>query len=381
MVKRARTFRLGTIAVALATGGCIAVFGLDPLSEGVHADEAGAPDGGAPDGDGGDASPPPPPPTCAVDDIGLAPRPAISPADAGLDRVLFAVMTLDLGINPNADPPGFDLDRRGERTSCAPPDSGISKRDGGDGTGVDNASFRFLQSVGVLFPSLTPAKIGARLEARYFGLVFGLYNWNGTPNDKDVLLALFPTLNDVAGDGGTWRPDERFLINAGSELGSDEGWITEGRLVARFETLTIPIRSSNDEVRSFDIALEDAWVTAKLDGSKLVEGTIGGRLRARDLLHEVSLLYNDAVNPPVYVCDSVNDFKPQVCEGLDLRGNHCDDFRDLPCDALSFGARFEASEIEELGESHLREDEEYRTDPGRLPPSERCPGAPVFDCP
>lgn len=384
MVKRARPFRLGTIAVALATGGCIAVFGLDPLSERAHVDEAGAPDSGIPDGDVGDVGDASL--GCTVD-IDLAPRPVDSSTDPGPERTLFAVTTLDLGINPNADPPGLDLDRRGERASCFPPDSGVPEREGG-GEGVDNASSRFLQTVGYLFPSLKPAKIQDRLAAHYFGLVFALESWNGELNDKDVLLSLFPTLDDVAGDGGMWRPDARFIINVGSELHSEEGWITEGRLVARFKTLTLPIRSSNDELRSFDIVLEDAWVTAKLEGPRLVEGRLGGRLRPRDLLHEVSLLFNDIVQPHAYICANVNTFKSQVCGGLDLRGARCDDFHDLPCDALSFGAGFEASAIDALGAVHERTDDEYVTDPERLPPSQRClpeagvDAAPaIYDCP
>jgi hypothetical protein len=384
-----KLFRSTVVGLAIASGGCIVVFGLDPLSERAP-DSGAATDAGtdAPKVDAGiDAGP------CQVDDIGLA-RPTTSAPIDGPPRILLAFTSLDIGVSENAEPPGLDLDRRGERPSCVPRGP-IATRDGG----VDNASASFLQTVGTVFPAISPTSIDLRLKSHIFGIVLALELWNGTPNDERVQVSLFATIEDAKFsdgglmDGGAYRPDKRFLSGTtGSKLLSDFGWMTEGRIAARFERLTLPIRSSNDELMTFELRLEDAWVTAKLEdgpeGRRLTEGRVGGRLEASALLGEVGLLYDTTSSR--HICDDPSLFllsKARICKGLDLRHDHCEDFQDLACDSFSFGAGFEAKEIAALGEPHERTDAEWAL-AERLPREQRCrteAGTPVdaaaFDCP
>jgi hypothetical protein len=342
---------------------------------------------------------------CAADDIGLGARQE-STADAFGKRPtqLFAVTTLDFGIDASAPPPGLNLDgvisTDRSLSSCSlavdltKTESYVLDRP----DGVDNAAAALIQALGGVVLNMQPASIQDRLAAGRFGLLIQLADWNGEPNDSTVLVEVFPTIGYSRIDGGTetpqpesgepphdelgdrLTPDGRFQgLSKGSLLTTGDAWVSQGRLIARFATLTIPIRSSVDDLRSFDYQLHDAWVTAVLrtdavDGglSRLEEGAIVGRLGASDLFAQVKLLHDDSG----YLCENKGPVRasailPVVCAARDIRMSHCEDRVGLPCDSFSFGVRFEARPVDGMASFRTRTDEEYH-DAGQLPPGERC---------
>ncbi|MBN9167764.1 MAG: hypothetical protein BGO98_02520 [Myxococcales bacterium 68-20] len=407
MVTRIRILLTG-VSLALASGACVAVFGMDPLSERAATD-AGADDvatADAPDEAAG---------ACGVDRIGEVGRPLESPRTEDGGTVLFALSSLDLGINPAEGPPGFDLDRRVTSdlatSSCALPDAGdpraLLRSVGDPPSGVDNTTFALVQLLRSYVAAFDPTRIDLRLRTGYFGLVFRIDGWNGAKNDDDVSVMAFPTI-------GYWRvldagvpewngestrpfdrdagdllmPDDRFrAATIGSTLRSAEAWINDGRLVARFDRLMLPIRSSVDDLRTFDFDLRDAWVAATVSfgnsdvGASLSDGVIGGRVSASSLLTQISLVYDEQSG--THICSGVVGTANILCDARDIRLSHCDDGRALRCDGLSFGARFDAYHLDQLGPFRGRYDADFRAK-GQVPPSERCPDAgnePALDCP
>ncbi|MBX3210171.1 MAG: hypothetical protein KF764_34385 [Labilithrix sp.] len=397
---RARLFAAAT-TLSLACGACVLVFGMDPLSE-----RSAAADGGPDDAEVATDGPGPEAATCGTDSIDLPGRPNES-SEVERPARYFAFSTLDLGIDRADGRPGFDLDGRKTfdlaANSCtlyAGGDPADTLRFAGDTDGgIDNASFELLQLLRSFVAALDPTRIDARLRAGYFGVVLRVDDWNHTANDRQVTLHPFPTIGywEVPTDGGAvfWnreaRPfdrdagdlvmiDERFRGGTiGSSMASPFGWINDGTLVARFERFTLPVRSSVDELRPFDLEIRDAWLTAKLvtsgDGgvATLTHGRIGGRISASSFLTQASLIFDPQAGGAL--CSRVTtSTSGYLCNARDIRLSHCDDDKGLACDALSFGARFEATEIreDEIGPDRFRLDSDYE-DKGQVPPSKRCP--------
>lgn len=412
MVMRARLLAASAV-LSLASGACVLVFGMDPLTERVAADDGSADDAKAPDPPDGPLAEPPP---CGADRIALPERPPGS-ADVEDGSISFFVLsTLDLGVRPADGRPGFDLDRH---TTLDAADNSCTLFTGGDPAetlrragdtdgGVDNATYELLQLLRYFVRAFDPERIDLRLGVGYYGVVLSLARWNGTPNDDDVLVQVIPTIGywEKPSDGGapfwnrearaldfdagdTLMPDERFRAgSAGSKLASAAGWINDGKLVARFDQLTLPVRSSVDDLRPFDLEIADAWLTATVvdavDGgiATLRDGALGGRIHASSFLTQASLIYDDQSD--VFLCAQVTGQTSRyLCDSRDIRSSHCDDHQELPCDALSFGARFEANAIQEarIGPHRARLDSDY-TQKGQVPPTQRCPDLDAaLECP
>lgn len=405
MVKRS-VLRMATVVFAFTSAACVAVFGMDPLSE------------KAPGADGGPGGPDAPlgEPVCGVDDIGApgTPDASLETGDAG-GSVLFAVKSLDLGIDPNGDRPGFDLDHvvttDPATSSCIVSDAGSSSNSQREyltdrPSGIDNAGFLLMDTLGKSVWTFSPTSINDRLVDGRFGFVLQIDDWNGKSDDDSVTVFLFPAIGywrplDDGGlaaageDGGPPRtrsdllmPDKRFQYGGSSSF-DGKAWVRDGKLVARFGELKLPIRSSNEELLAFDISLHDGWITATLtaagaDGATLEDGIITGRVIGAELLGQIRLLFDDAISND-YVCrgSSVGLLAADVvCRARDIRASHCDDRKSLPCDAISFGARFGAYQVDAMGPFRARDANEYRAH-GNLPPDERCVDAGSFltECP
>jgi len=398
MVKRARFWlATTTLALACASGACVVVLGMDPLSEKTAG--GGTLDADAPDSDGAL------PGACEVDNIGEIGRPPFTaPTQGDGGAVHFAMTLLDLGIDPNAPRPGLNIDRRvttDEATSgCLPTDGGARNIVDSHG-GVDNTTFGLVQQLSTLYAAFKPETINQRLTLGYFGVVVRVDGWNGAPNDEDVVVLVFPTIGywRTLPDGGTawerhvgvpfdadaghvWMPDARFREGTiGSKIRSAEGWVNEGRLVARFDRFTLPLRSSVDELKSFDIELRDVWLTARIaaDSGQLLEGNLAGRVPAGAFIEQVAFL---RTGQSAHLCGAALLGAADLCAARDVRSSYCDDGKGLACDALSFGARFEAERADGLGPFRARTDDEF-LDAGQVPPSERCPelrDAAALDC-
>lgn len=410
MVSRLRT-ALAAATLLLASASCIAVFGLDPLSEGAPAPTAEA--GADSPVDAGDEA-------CAPDDIGL---PGPPPADGTPDRApaYLAVTTLDLGRELGSAGLGFDLDRtfttEPAANSCAVAEVGptlpqVSVVDLTDG--VDNGLGRLLKGLTDLSPGSRwrAEDLYQRLRAGHYGLVFRLRGWNGTPNDDAVELAAFPaigfgqdlpdggfielqpSLQRGGTDGGDiWVPDFRFFLplpDGGSEpwTASAAAWVRDGLLVARFEELTVSLRFDNQDLEPADILLHDAWVTGRLSAGStgelaaLLDGRLGGRAEMNQVIAEVQEVRVDDPDPNVqYACTGLTAKQTAAiaCLMRDIRVSHCDDGLALPCDGLSVGARFEAEVVPKVAPARARATQEF-LEAGVLPSGLRCDAAAAVRC-
>lgn len=400
---RARRMALAmAIMLASASGACVAILGLDPLSEGPA--EAGVPDVQSPDADAGDAET-----GRACDPNALevpTGLPTAPPVTGGGQSVLFAFTTLDLGIEGIKS--GLDLDlattTAPRANSCVLPEAPADitgRAVDGDG-GLDNGAFHLLAGITSLVAAFAPERIDLRLRDNLYGVLVRIEGWNGERDDGDVRVSIIPTIGTwtpgpddaglVSGPAGPMgpndlhMPDRRFLAGTvGSTILTQSAWVRDGKLVAHFDELVVPIRSSVDEIRSFDITLRNAWFSATLEPaapdagpdagpSGLSRGVFGGRLDPSDFIREVSLIFIEETRS--YLCAGAAAGAGSFCEARDIRVESCH-APSAPCSAVSFGGAFLARRIEGFGPYVQRVDADYR-DPatGRLPPQERCPGNP-----
>lgn len=360
-----------TAVSALGLAACTAVLGMDKLSE--RADGVTPRDGGQ----------------CTEDMIDAAPRPP--PQGAGDETRYFAWNDLEIAVG------GFDLDHVATTdqttSSCASP-TGVSPIVDEPG-GVDNAGAALFPTVGIVAPALAAKAVNERLKDGRFGMVIGLGGWNGTRTDDSLTVLLFPALGiwTVNGDGtktpggptnaahlaivgegaptDLWMRDARFPTGgAGTSVAA---WVNEGRLVARFDTLTLPIRSDLD-LKLIDVVARDAWITADLGGDKdrptLANGVIAGRFVVSEFLTGLLSLYTGQQ----YLCQQGQLpalARDRVCAFRDIRTSHCGGVTTEPCDGLSFGMRFGAYRVDQLGPTFEQTDALYES-AGLLAPAKRC---------
>ena len=146
-------------------------------------------------------------------------------------------------------------------------------------TRLDNAGYGLLGYLGLLGDGFKPSEVNKRLANGEYGFVLRLSNWNGLPEDDDVLLEVFPTLG-VALDaeagapvvGGKpkfvpsdyWLRDSRFknVVDAPT-LRSASAYVIGGRLVASFDTVTIPISVPEDK-KPLDIIVQGGFLFGSL---------------------------------------------------------------------------------------------------------------------
>lgn len=379
MVTRRRIAPLFVMGMVLAgsagSAACAAVFGFERLSEGEA--EGGAPaEGSTEDGE------PPVEAGPACTDLGIPSRPTVSDAGAdALEPIHMAVKVIDFGIDRSASPVGFNLDRTCSPTiatsSCTTSvDDGTFATYGRDKNdqGVDNAGFGLLGYLSYLGSGFSPVSINERLADGDNGVVLRVANWNGTNDDDDVLIEIFPAIgvwkdaeNGTSGGKPTftaddqWMRDRRFqnVVDA-SRIKSSSAWVTGGRLVATFQSVTFVISVPGDP-KPVDITLQESFLSGPLepDGAswKLGRSVVGGRWRSADILDQVRTIYiedtaglKDVVlcdpNLPVDVYGAV---KKEVCDGRDLRSASRDDSKGLPCDAFSAGMQIETYAVTEPG--------------------------------
>ncbi len=393
MVKRARWFA-GLTLISSLSGACVAVLGLDELHPRKGTDKV---DSGTP--------------ACGEDSVDIIPKPpSVAAAPSGEPQTyLFAVSSLDLGIDLDNARPGFDLDHQTtmdlETNGCAfsPGDQGVILQYAKDpSNGVDNVTSKLLGLLGTFSPEFTATAINERLRRGKFGLVFSIQDWNGTDDDPEIRIQVFPALgiesaNDP--DGGLvtptftnrdrWRPDARFDPKAGgAPMLSSQAWVHDGIIAARFLELTLPFLALELDPKPFDARLINVWVATRLSKSSngtltLSSGTIGARLRTNDLFKEMRYVN---VGPSLRVCSVpglVALLRKQSCMVRDVRENYCDDNLGLPCEALSFGAGFEAYRVDAPGSPRTITNQDYaeadRAAKASLgqgydvpPPSQRC---------
>jgi hypothetical protein len=378
MVKRRRVAPLFLAALMLALGAasaaCAGIFGFEHLTE-DGASETGTPaEGSIAETGGGTDAPSEAGPLCT--DLGIPDRPIVdSGASDAPAQIHMAMSLIDFGIDSTQPAVGFNLDHTCSPTvatsSCKTKIDELTfdkyARDH-DSKGLDNAGYGLLAYISYLGDAFAPKSINERLGAGQFGFVFRLANWNGMPEDDDVVVEVFPAISVVSeNDAGAaqttpnfdaadlWTRDRRFQsLNDFSVLKSVNGWVTGGRLVAAFSTLTMPM-SVPDDPKPLDVMIREGYVSGMLvsdaAGWHLENAVLGGRWRTSDFLSQVRTIYIKSTGPlsNVVLCDQglvpniYGLVKTEVCNGRDIRGTSNEDSTQdstkLPCDSISAGIK------------------------------------------
>jgi hypothetical protein len=371
MVTRARRALSIGLLLPCASVSCAAVLGFERLSDDGTTPETGVPDGSgdAPASDaeaGVDAG--------ACGEIGIGDRP---PNDGGAEdaqTVTFAVDLFDLGIDTGKGPAGFNLDRTCttsiDTSSCvtsAPPGSFESYVKDFSDEGGDNAGYALLQFLADKGDAFKPVEINKRLHAGEFGIVIRVSRWNGTADDPDVFVEVFPAIGawkkldgGALVDGGTptftatdeWMRDSRFQLAGGldsSSVNSAVAWVTKGKLVATFDFITLAVSVPDDD-KPLDLVVHEGYLAGSLvtdGGAYLADAVAGGRWKTSDFLDQVRQIHvvNALGVTSAYLCDpgTINiayaAVKNETCRGRDIRSTARDDGAKLPCDSISLGMR------------------------------------------
>jgi hypothetical protein len=373
MLRRRLAFFV-TCGSLCATSSCAAILGFEPLSE------EGPPDAridAAPSeasSDAADAGP-----NTACSELGLPDRPDAA-AGGSVPPLLAALRLLDFGIEGESDGgrptiPGLNLDLTCSTdlaTSSCKLDllgPGFDKHaKDKSATGIDNAGYGLIQFIGGFSDTFNAEGFNRGISEGRYGAVVRISRWNGQPDDEDVLLELFPAIGfQPHADGGrlpnfdeddVWRLDKRFQLGGaveGSRIVSDTGWVTSGRLVARFGAVTLPLMIADDP-KPFDIYIRDAVISGTISTNPpLSDGIIAGRWKTSDFLSELKKIYilESLDIKDTLVCEPrgallYTSVKEQLCDGRDLRSDSKDN-QALPCDAVSTGARIETYRLKSLG--------------------------------
>jgi hypothetical protein len=370
------------IACGAGSAACAAVLGFERLSEDGASSEGGSPETAPPTEAGADSAMPETGPTCTA--LGVPDRPTVFDAGADArDPIHMAVRILDYGIDTAAAAPGFNLDH-----ACSPSvatstcvtkiDEATFGKYGKDKNdqGLDNSGYGLLGYLAYLGPAFAPTSINDRLHAGEYGAVVRLANWNGTDEDDDVIVEIFPAIGlwDHP-DGGPmtpgatptftsddqWIRDRRFqnIVDA-SRIKSANAWVTGGRLVASFQKVTLPV-SVPDDKKPLDVILQEAYLSGPLvaDGTsfRIKDAVLGGRWRTADMLGQVRTIWikntvglnNVVLCEPNLKFDVYGAVKKEVCDGRDIRSSSVDDGKNLPCDSFSAGIRLDTYAVDVPG--------------------------------
>lgn len=370
--------RLALLAACLgpvcATLSCAALLGFEPLSE------EGAPDAPDAQGDGfteHDVNAPVPTDE-GCGDLGIPAPPDGGGGGASVGPIVAALRILDFGMEVDGGGPtipGLNLDRTCSTdvatSSCTfdlLPSKFEKHAKDKNRAGLDNAGYGLIQFIGAFSDTFDAEGFNRGIKQGQYGAVIRISDWNGQPNDGSIRLEVFPSLGlDPHLDGGleprfdendVWRLDKRFQLGGaveGSNIVSDNAWVTNGRLVARFGEVILPLRI-DDDPKPFDVRIKDAIVTGTIGTDvPLSDGVIAGRWKTSDFLDQVKKIYlKKSLNiVDKFICDSeaaalYSSIRTQVCEGRDLRADSRDNQR-LPCDAVSAGARIETYRVSTIG--------------------------------
>ena len=402
-------FVLAALAGSASTVACAAVFGFERLS--VDDDAVDGPVGGEGSTEGGADTAAPPDSSSRCAELGLPNKPGPSSTTA-LAPIHMALKLFDLGIDTNGAVPGFNLDHvcsptvatSSCKTNVSEAKFGTYARDR-NGDGLDNSGYGLLAYLAYLGEAFQPVQVNKRLANGEFGFVVRLVSWNGTPEDDDVLVEVFPTIG-VALDPDASTPvvggkpkfdaadryirDRRFqnIVDA-SRLKSASAYVTGGRLVASFDAVSLPM-SVPDDQKPLDIIIQEGILYGSLvkDGAswKLADGVLAGRWRTADILAQVRTIFvKDTIGlKNVYLCDPdlmVNGVKidpykavkTEVCDGRDLRASSADDNKGLGCQAVSAGIRFDSYAVSTPGTFGDRPAIAARCQkPGSVPEGDDC---------
>jgi hypothetical protein len=273
-----------------------------------------------------------------------------------LDDAVVAVRAIDLGDGPT-EPPGFDLDF----TCTCFEDAGdtcatklATPRCDGTG-GVDNAASELFQ---LIVDNLGEGFFGSSYysmaaELGQWSLLLRLSDYNGTPDDPDVRVALFvsPGFETTLPQ---WDGADAWPISADSVAPnadttkplhiSNGAYVSGGVLVATLPSMTIRFEGSESTIT---LRTAGGVLTGKLvvepGGARIDGGIIAARWSEKDVFGSLSSFRGQGV--PVLCNDGgfiYNAVKARVCSARDILTDPIQP-ASSPCDALSFGIAFDAA--------------------------------------
>jgi hypothetical protein len=299
-------------------------------------------------------------------------RPAIDDvAGGGTVEFVSAVRTLDYGLGRDGGVPrdfGFDLDGV---CTCGPIDGVESCRTPPDASahcdlddGRDSTSAELLVTFAQVSPAFSQEAINDSLRAGYYGLLVRVRNYNGTPDDPNVEVAVFNSSgNDGVQDGGVPLPPredgtDRWTVDPASLKGGiappytpvyldSNAYVANHRLVA---TLDFPVTFSGniDGVSAVTIDLKGSVVVGTLvaegSGYRIESGSVAGRWPTNRLLPSLEVL-PDPFDSSRHLCGDSLGYayvKELICDGQDIVTDLKQDNTTAPCDALSVSIGFTA---------------------------------------
>jgi hypothetical protein len=337
------------VVIGAGIAGCSLLFPFDGYGPGTP-----PPDAQVDSGDAGelDASP-----ACGVR---VPDRPAEDdPSTEDLDLTLalesFDVTGVDAGQRP-----GLNLDGL---CTCPDPGSCTSATLACDADGgVDNGVGAFLAELGSFGKLFDEAQGNTYLaQGQYFGALFFLQHYNGTPNDRTVQFASYGSdgtvVIDDAGHNATPRLDgtDVWTVDGNSVVGGTgppflplavdpDAYVANGVLVSHANVpISLPIFGQN-----LSVTVEDGIIVAPLvrEGSlwKFRGAVVGGRLSTQAYLTALAKVPDPFVKGG-WLCGNsatYRSLKPQLCAATDISASRADDGLGKKCNAFSFGMRFNA---------------------------------------
>jgi hypothetical protein len=214
-----------------------------------------------------------------------------------------------------------------------------------------------------------------RLERGESGMLIELRDYNGSSDDTNLLVALYPSNGLLETDGGgvpprwdgedIWTRDPSGLIGGSTVPGSSEAipkyvdahaYVAAGILVAAIDFPLSLAASGNGVVQ---VALTGARLYGRLvperGGFRVEDGEIVGRWPTAKLLAAMSM-YDDPIFPGQRLCGDSPTYralKDFICMSVDVTENPASDNTGAKCDAVSIAIGF-ASYPARLGPARTR---------------------------
>lgn len=267
---------------------------------------------------GEDVPPPPPPAPDAATDAGdpscMPVRPPERPVLAdgpSLPTRWYALRHIRIGNGTGWRELGYDLDGRCTTTEstdveCAPP-PGFSPADDGP-AGRDNTFGQTFVPLLTIVEADFEGLIDRYLELGHYGVLLRVAEWNGTPNDPVVDVALVDAIRGYAAGSDpagaeplvppAWDGSDAWLGSSRSFVAGDldrplardtAGYVVDGELVAKPRDGT-EINITGEV--TLTLKLTNAFVTARFsDGNRALDGvTVAGRMALDDIFNTLPRL-------------------------------------------------------------------------------------------
>jgi hypothetical protein len=291
---------------------------------------------------------------------------ADDPSDAGNQTFLVALHTLDLGIRTDGGTPplfGYDLDNvftccDGGASSCKPPVVGSLCDENG---GRDNSGGQLIASLALLDPTQFNANtISQRLQDGVYSLIVQISDYNGTPNDTQIVAGLYASDGlEPGADGGVplakwdgtdvWTIDDQFVLNGADASPilpnhfDSHAYVVNGLMVMQ---VNFPLSIGTSATGAITISLTGGVITADVvpvpgGGFRATNGQVAGRWNASSVLTAAQslTLAGQSICPGTSLYKNV---KQQICTAADITTDPSQDNKGAACDALSVAFGFTA---------------------------------------